>query len=554
MTDRPNWDDLVPEVTLRPQQRDALDQLFDAFFVREKQVVLLEAPTGVGKSIIQLALCRFFNRELGRDAFIVTPQKVLQDQMKGWGGMRIMKGKGSYECTLMKGSSITARNAPCNLNPQVREDNPSTCSVGACPFYSALEAAKASRIVMHNYASLMAQSRMSGHFGPRGLLCMDEAHTAVDWVRSYMSCEVQPGDLLSLTTDEPPKRADMFLPWLKWQLSRLDPSDMPVGLSDEMTINIKKMFAHPSGYGLMTEEELRHQYAESDGSMGYEAFAKRLLIKSGDVPWHTQWNEPNRFKPEGWWTITPVKVAKMSRALTGLGDKILAVSATILHKSLFASELGIPLDEIEMVTIRSAFDAENRPIKKMYAGSMSFKSKGKTFPKMIDTIVRIASMHPRDPGMIHTVSHYLARDVVDALSKNISNRTIEQLPYGAARTDVIQKFLAGALGPNAILVGPSMMEGVDGADGSCRWQVMAKAPWLHMKDPAVEYLMNHLDKKWAEAWYMWKASQTSVQGFGRVVRSASDFGTTYLLDSGFERIIRGGFIPDYVIDAVQGGS
>lgn len=97
------------------------------------------------------------------------------------------------------------------------------------------------------------------------------------------------------------------------------------------------------------------------------------------------------------------------------------------------------------------------------------------------------------------------------------------------------------------------MEGIDGAGDSCRWQAMCKVPWPHMKDPVVTRLMESVDpttKKWANAWYTWKAAQQTVQGMGRVCRSDDDYGVTYLLDSGFKRMLDSGFVPRYVLDAV----
>jgi len=452
---------------------------------------------------------------------------------------------------LMLGTSVTAKNAPCNLNPQIREENPAECSVGNCPFYTALSEAQDSPIVMHSYASLMAQANISSHFGPRELLCMDEGHTAVDWIRTYLTSTIDPEDLLTLTTDEPPANPDFFLPWLRWQLRYLDMDEQQRGLSEEMAITLMKMKTHKKGFGIYEEAELQEMYDNSDEKeeRSYESFAKRFLLDSGSVPWGTTWEEPNQWHPQGRWTIKPLKVATMAEALTGLGNKILIVTATVLHIKLFAAELG--LKNFEMIDILSAFDPENRIVKKDYVGSMSYKNRTRTFPALIDKIERLANLHYDEPGIIHTHSHYLAGDVADALRRRMGGRMIEQLPRGGARTEVIQRFLSGGYGPNAILVGPSMMEGVDGADDSCRWQVMAKAPWPHMKDPTVEYLMKNLDRRWSSAWYTWKAAQITVQGIGRVVRSASDHGITYLLDSGFERIMKSGYIPEYIIDAVE---
>jgi len=48
-----DWQGLIPEMGLRPVQFDALARIWAAY-EDGAEVVLLEAPTGVGKSIIQL--------------------------------------------------------------------------------------------------------------------------------------------------------------------------------------------------------------------------------------------------------------------------------------------------------------------------------------------------------------------------------------------------------------------------------------------------------------------------------------------------------------------
>jgi Rad3-related DNA helicase len=546
--EEPDWDALVPEVTLRPQQYEALSLIWRAFYADEARVVILEAPTGVGKSIIQLALCRYEWSRMSR-SYIVTPQRVLQDQMRGWDGLRVMKGKGSYECPLMQGTY--ANTAPCNITPDIREEHPE-CQVGTCPYFTALEAAKASPTVVHNYASLMAQSHIGRHFTTRGLLCLDEGHTAVGWIRNYLSCEFEPVDLVSLTDERPPRNPRYFMPWLRWVLMRMDEDEeLPPGLTDRMKINLMKMYSHRAGFGIVSEGILRHRFREDPkGRPSFESFAKNELIESATVPWTTLWIEPDQWHPDGQWSTIPLKVAPMSGCLTNLGTRVLIVTATSLDMRLMSLELGLKDLEPVEVTLSSAFPAESRPIRKRFVGKMSYRYRRATMPKLIAELVKIASRHASEPGMIHTVSHALSWDVSEALRAALGGRIVERLPRGGEREAVIHAFLSGALGPNAILVGPSLMEGVDGAGGSCRWQAMCKVPYPHMKDPVVEFLMGTLPKRWSNAWYSWKTAQQTVQGIGRVCRSTDDFGVTYLLDSGFSRIIGGGYVPDYVREAI----
>lgn len=172
---------------------------------------------------------------------------------------------------------------------------------------------------------------------------------------------------------------------------------------------------------------------------------------------------------------------------------------------------------------------------------------------LLSTLVDIMAEHRDQPGIIHTVSHEMSADIAGHLLGLVKNRPIEILPKGGGRDDVIKRFMSGYSGRNTVLIGPSLMEGLDAKGDIARWQVMCKVPWPYMGDPVVSELMAQTGamKSWAERWYMWKAVQQSVQGFGRVCRSPDDWGVTYLLDRDFSRILTSDMIPAYVKVAVK---
>lgn len=505
-----DWQGLIPEMGLRPVQFDALARIWAAY-EDGAEVVLLEAPTGVGKSIIQLALCRKIAKD-GGSSYVVTPQRALQDQMRGWDGTHIMKGRGQYSCRIMDGTAATA---PCTVSPDIRQRQPE-CAVGACPFYTALYEAQNSKVVVHNYSSLMAQSIIGQHFHERDLLCLDEGHTAASWVRNFMTFEFTRGELRELSSERPPT-GDAFIAWFIAIVESLGEGPTLNGISDDLKITLLR--------------------------------AKACKRSFGSVPWAVV-----RDEREDTWTMIPLRVSPIAWTLTNMGKRVMITSATILHQRLLVAELGMSQKKIAMVDIPSAFPPENRPIIRRYIGSMSKKARDKTMGQMVKEIIRIADTHRNEPGMIHTVSHALSNEIWEALRNYYgTNRYIGLLPQGGGRDAMIRDFLSGATGPSSILVGPSLMEGIDGKDDSCRWQVMCKAPFPNMGDPVVSDILSGdaNAQKWGRAWYAWKTAQQAVQGFGRVCRTPTDHGVTYLLDSGFARVLNSGYIPGYVLDAVR---
>jgi superfamily II DNA or RNA helicase len=64
--------------SLRPEQKEILDGLVRRFFVDGERCLLVEAPTGVGKTRIALEFVREFWRRRGRcRVLVVVPRRAL---------------------------------------------------------------------------------------------------------------------------------------------------------------------------------------------------------------------------------------------------------------------------------------------------------------------------------------------------------------------------------------------------------------------------------------------------------------------------------------------
>jgi superfamily II DNA or RNA helicase len=96
---------------LRPEQKEILDGLVKRFFVGDERCLLVEAPTGVGKTRIALEFVREFWRRRGRcRVLVVVPRKVLalQPLEKEDGGMCYHKQASLPFPALPHSSALTA--------------------------------------------------------------------------------------------------------------------------------------------------------------------------------------------------------------------------------------------------------------------------------------------------------------------------------------------------------------------------------------------------------------------------------------------------------------
>lgn len=115
------------------------------------------------------------------------------------------------------------------------------------------------------------------------------------------------------------------------------------------------------------------------------------------------------------------------------------------------------------------------------------------------------------------------------------------------KRDVYAAFRAADPADGAILVASGLYEGVDLPEDLGRWQVISKIPWMSLGNPAIRHLAE-LDPEW----YLWETIKTVIQGCGRICRTPTDFGITYVQDASVHRILTEGghMLPKWWTDAI----
>ena len=100
--------------------------------------------------------------------------------------------------------------------------------------------------------------------------------------------------------------------------------------------------------------------------------------------------------------------------------------------------------------------------------------------------------------------------------------------------------------PDSVIVAPAMAEGLDLKGNLGRFQIVLKVPWPSLGDKVVKERTARDDK-----WFGWSAAIKFTQSLGRVVRSKTDYGYTYVLDSGFDFFMHkhGRMIPQWAKEA-----
>src|SRR5882672_1922529 len=156
--------------TPHPEQARLLIDLADALAEiaddrRAPRVLLVEAPPGIGKSHVAMALARWSG-----DAYLLTSQKLLQDQYEREFGadLQLVKGRDNYLCERYPEARVPTSRGMC------RRPRGPVCQ---CPYARAKTAALAGPIFCTNtsYFATLRHWRAE-RLRKRRLLIIDEAH------------------------------------------------------------------------------------------------------------------------------------------------------------------------------------------------------------------------------------------------------------------------------------------------------------------------------------------------------------------------------------------
>ena len=504
------FNEIFPLKSPRDGQREIIEQIIAAY-ESGKKYVILDAPCGIGKSVIGYAVAKYFN-----SAYILTSQKILQNQYYNDFKIPYVLGRNNYIC--LKNANFTCDLGACFRNPKkyCRDNNGNI----KCPYIISRE-----NCFLHNYSNLnysyfLSLLSFTQNFKNRDLIICDEAHNCEgelikiatiklsNKILEFLGISLKIPDISDsdgnkcswLITDFIEQLRSQYL-YLESQIKKLN--------SMKVTREYKKIAKKFSTIeGLYTSTLLLKKQIENEE----RGSSSQQVVVSQDI-------EYIEYKP-----LFAKNIFKNSMDSTA--KKFLFISDTILNPELFCKDLGIDYKKAEYIKCESKFSIENRLIHYTPIGSMSYKNKNITIPKLIKTIDKILKENKDVKGIIHTINYDVAEKIIEGL--RFSDQSARLLmPRGIDKQRILDVFYSS--NKPYILISPSLTEGIDLKDDLSRLCIVCKVPYASLADKWVKQRMN-LDK----TWYLTHACINLVQMTGRSVRSETDFAKTYILDKDFE--------------------
>lgn len=537
----------------RPVQVEALQKILAS----DKRWVLLQAPTGSGKSLIAAALQRLSGGQL----LYTCHTKTLQDQfIRDFAPLAVeLKGRENYPtaqypdrfpeincglCTKKSGSRACRWCCPPDCyrhrDPDYCNDSCETPPAASCPYHVQKARALAAAIPVLNMALFLGEANYVGAFGatydpgtkqwrPRWpWVVLDEGDLTEEALMNFVELSISQRMIERLGISGPRYKTKQEA-WLEWAREQAIPRCCEVIAAAE---------AEAEGDDWAVDSLRDKQEAER--------LLRRLTLFVEEVG-AGNWVNCTEDHDNGPWIFRPIFVSRYAdRYLWRHGARWLVMSATIISREQFCRNLGIPLEQCELVDLPSTFPVENRRIWYIPGPALSHKTKADDWPRLVDLLDRVLDMHPEDKVLVHTVSYELTRYVF-----NRSRYQKRMVLYTTAREREARLELFKQSPHPLVMVAPSLERGVDLPDDLCRVVVILKLPYPNLGDRQVSARL--YGAKDGQSWYAVSTVRSIVQMSGRGVRHDRDWCVTYILDGQFSRLFRqwGKIFPRWWREAVD---
>ena len=529
----------------RKGQKEAVMEIVQAYENKVKTVIL-DAPVGSGKSLVGMAVAWILNQE-NKKGYILSSDLSLQEQYEKdferfhfkWGSI---KGIDNYLCidNNEKNSLGTCR---------IRSKAPrSMHCYNLCPYFLARDIASASPTALLNYAYwLIHMNYVNQHldeqiFSPRDFTVCDEGHKLLDIVQNHYSPRFDPKTIEKLE-----KLTEFFAVYkvrnhikdlvdIKNSIKGLFRTENQ-DLLHETLLEIEESFEEYRSSWELLKERVKNDYPHDDPPKEWREslrlcdWLKDLHCKVEDfndiIDKTSTRNLVKNPTKEDELTFNCLEesymIHKYFHQWTGF---TVLMSATFADPSKYLK--NIALNRAKYIKMDSNFSFEKSPIYFYNKRRMTYNQIEGNLPWLFNKIDEILDKHQNQNGIIHTASYDLALKIHNGLSKKSKRRIL--VYSGTEEKRQVLEILKR--NKNKVLMGPSLLEGLDLKDDWSRFAIFAKVPYLSLSDRFVATKL-----KINPEWYREKAILNILQGTGRSVRSETDWAVTYILDGALADLI-----------------
>lgn len=496
--------------------RKGQDRIIERIVNSDKKFSIMQAPTGTGKTLIAMGLASMQDKQ-ARSLLLCKTKQLQSQYTENFPSIHTVKGRANFGCKVFPG--LSADTAPCSF-VQSMEDK-KECA--ACDYIKQRDLARSERVVSANYSYYLYSWKYTAGLGNFDLAVCDEAHLLENELSRFGSVTLNKRALSANrikfynteSLDAWKSWAQMSEQVVDWEAERLEAQvlgSMQAGEEpDQGTLHLAKWYRGLSS-NLRSISQMNGLWVVTDNPK--------------------------------WVKFQPIWLQEGAGKVFEKVSKVVLMSATVLEPRMFADLLGIAESDYDFYDLPCQFPKANRPIYFIPAGYMSYKRMDAELPKLTKAIDGILDSHANHKGVIHTHNYRITEHLLknSTHAQHMLTHTVEN------REEVLAQFKRAA--PPAILVSPSMGTGVSLDDDLARYAIVAKLPFPDQSDKVVS---GRLSSDGKTEWYSYATAAEMIQSTGRIVRSPSDWGSTYILDANFGWFLKQNknLFPQWWLDAVE---
>lgn len=524
--------------TPRAEQARLLDQLDDALAAAEQdatapRIFAIEAPPGIGKSHLAMTLAAWSG-----DAYLLTSQKVLQDQYEREFGdhLQLVKGRDNYMC-----ERYADRVVPTSLGMCRRPRGP----VCQCPYARAKAAALAGPVFCTNTWYFATLRRWHAEqLRRRHLMIIDEAHNLERQLVNVYTVQFTTAEMKDWFGAPLPHlpTADDYRDVLAGHATRMEDERRAVAAELDA---IRPPDLEPESFLQMAPSAVEVALLERRDALDAALARLHFFVGARDAEWVV------RYPAEAGavFELVPLDVSEHARELlTDCAELVVLSSAYLGPAAVLAETMGVDTESVRGFTVPSPFPREQRPIVYRPVGALSRARQAEQEPALFAEIGAILAAHPTDKGLVHVASYAVARRLVAELGRTapMEARRLIYVESSDGKRRALDLHRASTA--PTVLLSPSLREGVDLPDEFLRFQIVTKMPYGDLGDP-----WTAARRERDPRWYALETAKALVQAYGRSCRHAADFGVTYILDGQFARFLQHyrPLLPAWFLDAAH---
>ena len=556
--------------SFRAGQREAVLEICETFFNGSASTIILDAPTGTGKSIIAM-IASLVLSSYGKDGYLVASDISLQEQYEKdiknfgfkWGSI---KGVDNYTCDV-NGEKFSL--GECRMRNLSGQQTAALSCYSTCGYYTNRTKSILSKVSLLNYSywlvqrnyveKKMAEEGLEAPFKKRDFAFFDEAHKIDEIVQSYFSPRIDK-DLIEKMIE-----LQTFLKKEGYSDPKISFSDAESDMKKIFTSNDKEtlFFALEAleiyllklkDVGKELRENLKKTYPVEKGITIPKKFKRALFLVEYVKDIHCKIEDFTELLIlAGIHNLVKIPNGELTTSFQCLDETHLLqwhfhekapfkvmMSATFGNHRNYAKVAA--LKSAKVITLKNDFDYSKSPIYYSKLFKLNYKERDKNLPHVIAMLDRIIDRHQGERGIIHTGSYYFSEEI---LKKTLNRKRIINYDGSKEKREALQKFYKSEDG---ILIGPSLLEGLDLQEDESRFQVFFKVPFPSLSDPMVKERL-----KISNEWYDWKTTISIMQGVGRSIRNREDWAVTYFLDACFYDLLqkKNNFPEDFIERIVE---